>query len=372
MSDGRQKTKYPGVFYREAKRIGGKGTEKVFYVVYKKDGKVVEAKAGRQFSDDMTASRAAAIRADFIENRRLTGADKRRVESSRWTVGRLWDFFREHRGDIKSASDDRCRYEKHIMPVLASKDVAELVTLDVDRLSYRVKKNGLSPATQKHVLTLLRRMLRLGAQKGLFTLPTVHFTMPKVNNEVTEDLNPEQLQCLIQALDNHPDLQIANLMRLALYSGMRRGELLRLQWQHIDFDRGFISIIGPKGGKDQRIPLNDVARTLLESHPRTGSPFVFPGRGGKQRACTRRATTSVARKAGFPPGFRPLHGLRHTFASMMASSGQVDMYTLQKLLTHKSPQMTQRYAHLRDVALHRAGDVASDLFAPQKSLQPLK
>lgn len=46
---------------------------------------------------------------------------------------------------------------------------------------------------------------------------------------------------------------------------------------------------------------------------------------------------------------------------MLASSGQVDMYTLQKLLTHKSPLMTQRYAHLRDEALKRASDLAGDL-----------
>ena len=52
----------------------------------------------------------------------------------------------------------------------------------------------------------------------------------------------------------------------------------------------------------------------------------------------------------------PLHGLRHVFASTLASSGKVDMYTLQKLLTHKSPIMTQRYAHLRDDALKRASE----------------
>jgi integrase len=46
---------------------------------------------------------------------------------------------------------------------------------------------------------------------------------------------------------------------------------------------------------------------------------------------------------------------------MLASSGKVDMYTLQKLLTHKSPQMTQRYAHLRDDALRRAADLAGEL-----------
>jgi integrase len=46
---------------------------------------------------------------------------------------------------------------------------------------------------------------------------------------------------------------------------------------------------------------------------------------------------------------------------MLASSGQVDMYTLQKLLTHKSPTMTQRYAHLRDEVLQSAANVAGKI-----------
>jgi integrase len=65
-----------------------------------------------------------------------------------------------------------------------------------------------------------------------------------------------------------------------------------------------------------------------------------------------------------PDDFRPLHGLRHTFASWLASSGEVDLYTLQRLLTHNSPQMTQRYAHLADEALQRAAAVADKLFLP--------
>jgi integrase len=48
---------------------------------------------------------------------------------------------------------------------------------------------------------------------------------------------------------------------------------------------------------------------------------------------------------------------------MLASSGEVDMYTLQKLLTHKSPLMTQRYAHLRDEALKRASEVAGNIIS---------
>ena len=70
---------------------------------------------------------------------------------------------------------------------------------------------------------------------------------------------------------------------------------------------------------------------------------------------------AIADRADLPADFRPLHGLRHVYASMLASSGKVDMYTLQKLLTHKSPQMTQRYAHLRDETLKKASQVAVDV-----------
>ena len=59
---------------------------------------------------------------------------------------------------------------------------------------------------------------------------------------------------------------------------MRRGELFRLKWQDIDFERGFIHIRDPKGGKDQTIPLNNEAKKILEGHVRTGSEYVFPGR----------------------------------------------------------------------------------------------
>jgi integrase len=150
-------------------------------------------------------------------------------------------------------------------------------------------------------------------------------------------------------------------MKLVLCTGMRRGELFKLQWPDVDFERGFIHIRGPKGGQDQKIPLNQAARSILEAHPRGESLYVFPGRGGGQRTRYPKRIDAIRERVGLPPDFRPLHGLRHFFASQLASSGRVDMFTLQKLLTHKSPQMTQRYAHLRDEALRRASNLAGDL-----------
>jgi integrase len=134
-----------------------------------------------------------------------------------------------------------------------------------------------------------------------------------------------------------------------------------LQWADLDFERGFIHIREPKGGIDQTIPMNIEARKILESHERTGSDFVFPGRSGQKRVDIHKTVNRIKDGAGLPKDFRALHGLRHVYASMLASSGKVDMYTLQKLLTHKSPQMTQRYAHLRDESLRAASELAGDI-----------
>ncbi len=70
----------------------------------------------------------------------------------------------------------------------------------------------------------------------------------------------------------------------------------------------------------------------------------------------------ICREAGLPESFRPMHGLRHVFASSLASSGKVDMFALQKLLTHKTPSMVLRYAHLRDDASKNASEVIGEAF----------
>jgi len=147
---------------------------------------------------------------------------------------------------------------------------------------------------------------------------------------------------------------------MALFTGMRRGELFKLQWTDIDFDRGFINIRTPKGGVSQKIPLNEQAREVLKSHPQTAAN-VFVRGDGNPFTDIRRRVNPIKEAAGLPSDFRTLHGLRHAFASMLASSGQVDMYTLQKLLTHKSPIMTQRYAHLRDETMRKASNLAGDI-----------
>jgi integrase len=362
----RIKTNYPGVFYREARRIGGRGTERVYYIVFKKNGKVHEEKVGRQYADAMTPAQAARMRSGRIEGKRLSPKElrealerQRRAEANKWTIDRLWDNYRRQRGDYATLRTDKSNY-KHLKRKFGGKEPKEIIQRDVGWLKFSLSRRK-KPQTVKHVLQLLKRIINFGVNKGLCQGLNFKIEMPKVHNLKTEDLTKGQLRRFFEAIDKDEDIQAANILRMALFTGMRRGELFKLRWDDIDFERGFIQIRDPKGGPDQKIPLNKAAREVLASHPRSDSPYIFFGRGGKQRTEMRAPVNRIRKRAKLPEGFRPFHGLRHAYASMLASSGKVDMYTLQKLLTHKSPQMTQRYAHLRDETLKRASDLAGSL-----------
>ncbi|MGD9506386.1 MAG: tyrosine-type recombinase/integrase [Syntrophobacteraceae bacterium] len=365
----RIKTSYPGVVFIVGQSLADPDKpERIYYIRYRKDGKAIEEKVGRQYVDDMTPARAARIRAARIQKDQLSNEERREeersakeAEASRWTIGKLWEEYKAQHA-LKGLAQDESRFRLYVGPHFSEKEPRELVSLDIDRLRIKLLKSK-TPQTVKNILALLRRIIQFGCKKGLCKGPEFVIQMPtKINNLRTEDLSDEDMARLMEALDQDPDIQAANMMRLVLCTGMRRSELFRLKWEDIDFERSHIHLRAPKGGKDATIPLNASARAVLTNHPRTdASDFVFPGRGGKQRVEIRKAVNRIKKAAGLPDDFRPLHGLRHTFASMLASSGQVDLYTLQKLLTHKSPDMTQRYAHLRDDALRKASELAGSI-----------
>lgn len=385
----RIKTRYPGVTYRLEGREGRSECEKVYYIRYRLGGrgsKEIEEPVYATDGRAVTAKMAADVRADRMRGKEPSNALKRAAlleastenQGGRVTFGFLWREYIQQRPDLKGLAADASRFRRYLAR-FSSTTPDELRTADLDDLKKRLANDGKSPQTIKNVLELLRRLVNFGVRKGWCARPEparLIFEFPKVNNIKTEDLRQSQLDRLMQALDDDPNQKAANLMRLALYTGMRRGELFRLKWEDIDWERGFISLtgdrakgydLGPKGGKNKKIPLSEPAAEVLARIRKTAgaemSPYVFPGRNGQGPLTDiRRQVGRIRNRAGLPADFRPLHGLRHTFASSLASSGEVDMYTLQKLMTHTSPQMTERYAHLRDEALKRAGKVVGRLF----------
>lgn len=365
---------YAGVFYVEAPRATRKGMEKVYFIRYRKNGKLIEEKVGGQYKDNMTPAKASSIRGLRIEGSIPTNQERRDnvkqaklTEQNSYSLTRIFSLFIEAKSENRSLGDDKTRFRLYVAPVIGKKTVAELATNDIEKIKKKMLKEGKSAQTIKHVLTLVKRLVNFAAKMGYVeSIPaTLHFDMPAVDNKVTENLTSEQMAKLLQVLDEEEDKIFASLIRLALFTGMRRGALLNLQWTDLDFERNIITLRGDvaKKKKTEYIPMNEKAKEILLAVPKTTSRYVFPGRDNdKPRANITDILKRVKEKAGLPENFRPLHGLRHSFASWLANSGQVSMYELQKLLTHSSPLMTQRYAHLHDEALKRASNLTTNLF----------
>lgn len=361
MKAKRIKTIYPGVYYRED------SFGRMFYIIYRRGGRgspQIEEPVGRD-CEKMTAAQANRIRSDRMRGQAPSNKEIRSPKPVEPTINKLFELYNQAKPDRASLVTDSNLYLNHLARRFGLRLPAEISTAELEQLARELSPR--KPQTIKHVLELLRRLINYGVKQGLCARPELSFPMPRVDNKKTENLTPEQMRSYLRALDEEVDQDAAALLRLALTTGMRKGALLALRWNDIDFEHGFITLRGDaaKKGRTEVIPLPVVAAQILQGISRNGE-FVFPGVHGGQRRDYSRIARRVRDKAGLPKDFRPLHGLRHTFASWLASSGAVDLYTLQKLLTHESSLMTARYAHLSDAALRRAAEVTDDLMAKVK------
>ena len=268
---------YAGVFYIEANRAAKKGVEKIYYIRYRKNGKLIEEKVGRQFKDNMTPAKASSIRGLRIEGCNPTNQGNRdRIkeeklkEISSYSFIRLFSLFEESKHENRSLKDDRTRFALHVAPFIGRKVISALTTQDIEKIRRKMEKDGKSPQTVKHVLTLIKRLVNFALKNGYiaFIPGTLHFDMPVVDNKVTENLTSEQMAKLLQVLDEEEDKIFASLIRLALFTGMRRGALINLQWTDLDFERNIITLRGDvaKKKKTEYIPMNEKAKELGMVH----------------------------------------------------------------------------------------------------------
>ena len=351
------KTRYTGIYQLE--HLAGKDI--TYTAMYRRDGKLIEDKIGRK-SEGWNPRSASEERTLRIKGVKETHKERRNREqaqleakTNRWTFDKLFSYYCEVKSENRGLPNDRYRYAKHLQTYVGDKTPEELTSLDVERIRKRLRKVGYGETSVWHVAEIIRRMANFSEKQGLGKGLSFRLSLSKVNNQKTESLTPKQLGQLHKVLLGESLLgnPAAFMIRLVLASGMRRGELFRLKFSDINEDH--ILLRGQKSGKDTWIPLNAAAHQILKEIPKTGSEFVFPGRNAKQRDNASKALRTIKKKAGLPEDFRILHGCRHVFASTGVSNG-IDLYTMQHLLTHKSPAMTQRYAHLADDHLKRASE----------------
>ena len=236
----------------------------------------------------------------------------------------------------------------------AGKTLAEITPALVER--YQAQRlEQVAPSTCNREVAALKCLFNRTIRDGKATEnPVKAVKLLTENNTRTRYLLEEEEVGLFAAL---PD-RFKSLVAVALHTGLRRGELLGLRWEDVDFHTDTLTVARSKHGEARRVPMNSRVRQILldlrreqmiaarirtQGEREILSAYVFCDRSGNRYAYLS-AFFSRAVRAADLVNFR-FHDLRHTFASRLAMAG-VDTYTIKELLGHKTLDMVSRYAHL--------------------------
>jgi integrase len=269
----------------------------------------------------------------------------------------------------------RLQIENEIRPALGRLKVAEVTFRDVDGLHRKLNARG-TPYRANRVLALLSRMFTMSVRWQWRTDNPCRGVERNQEHRRRRYLSADELARLTVALARHPDQQSANIIRLLLLTGARRGEVLAARWAN--FNAGFDIWVKPgattKQKTEHQVPLNAPARQLLtelRSQTSADAEWLFPRSDGSHRRDVKDAWASLCRAANINDA--RVHDLRHTYASVLASAGH-GLKIIGELLGHTQPSTTDRYAHLFDdplrVATERAGAILSG--QPSAEIMPIK
>lgn len=279
------------------------------------------------------------------------------------TLEEVWSMYKPwaeiHK---KSWKADQSRYTHHLKDPLASLEMNAIKPYLVQTILNKMHESS-APSTIKQVLVLLKRLYSWSKEQDLYTgnNPTLKIKPPKFDNKVTNTLSKDGMKSLMDTLDAWRNERAVLIVKFALYSGKRRGEILGLEWSDVDLEGDLMTLRNTKSGQTQTLPLNNKCLVILKRALEIQiCDYVFPTNTGNFYHGFSNTWVKIRKRAGMST-FR-FHDLRHTYASYLASSGKVDIYTLKELLGHSTIEMTQRYAHLVNGALRKATCVADEVF----------
>lgn len=246
----------------------------------------------------------------------------------------------------KQLSTEIGRWSLHIEPILGKSRLEEIKNLQIMELRKTLENKKLSPQTVSHCLSLVRRVLRRAVEWELYPEPVPIFRMPSFDNRRMRFLSIDEAQCLLQTLSLRSRLW-HDVAVFALNTGMRAGEIYKLQSFHFDFTQRIVKVLDTKNGLCRHIPLNDPAYSAAYKYYSVSNGGDIFSKAKSRYYIFQDAVS----ECGFNKGIQDrrakvyFHTLRHTFASWLVQNG-THLALVGELLGHKDSRMTMRYSHL--------------------------
>ncbi len=346
--------KYKGVYYRESANMRHMGkADRCFDINFRdSSGKLVWEKVGWA-SEGYNAQMAANIRAERMRAIRH-GDELPKKKAKGITFAEVWARYDEWLEIGKRRPrDDRSLYRNHLEDRFAFKTLDEIGPLDLEKMKGELIKDGLSQASVKHCLVLVRQVFNKALAWKMWNgeNPVRALRLPRLNNRRERFLTSEEANQLLAEL-SRASVQLSEVAFLSLSTGLRAGEIFGLKWGHVDLSNDIIHVADPKSGDSRKAFMTPDIKALF-SRKEKGNPDdpVFLDRNGSQIKEVSKAFIRAVDRLGFNTGVADprqkvtFHTLRHTFASWLAIQG-TPILAIKELLGHKSLAMTERYSHL--------------------------
>ncbi len=265
-------------------------------------------------------------------------------EQKRIRFGKFVEMFVENysRVNKRSWKDDFYRLRK-CSDFFGNVNLDEISPLDIERFKSSRLKERVSRSTVNRHLAILKTLYNVASEWGYAgqnPVKGVKFFSEK-DTLRQRILTADEEDRLLEAASKH----LKPILLIALNTGARRGEVLNLEWSHIDFDTREIRLEETKSGKPRIVDINsrlfDVLTELKNKGQNNSYLFVNP-KTGKSYKKLQTSFDGACRRAGIE-GLR-FHDLRHTFASRLVESG-VDLIRVKEILGHSTVKITERYTH---------------------------
>ena len=262
------------------------------------------------------------------------------------TFDDMMDKYMQEYSIPKKASSKRDQASLlHLKPFLGNRLLPEVTPTLLNEYKVMRRLEGAAPATINRELALVKHAYSLAVREWEWTRdnPVKKISMEKENNRRDRWLTEEEEIRLLEKASEW----LREIIAFALNTGMRLGEILSLTWKAVDFSRRTATVLNSKKSERRTIPLNERALGVLKRKSRIKSlrtelVFYNENHCKYDYSNLEKAFHSALAKAKIED-FR-FHDLRHCFATKLVQRG-VDLYKVQLLLGHKTPLMTQRYAH---------------------------
>jgi len=299
------------------------------------DAEVELAKALLQIEPEKP--RAGITFGDAVERYLAEKSRKRSVSEDRRILGHLKAYFGKDTPLADITASRISEYKGHRLST--ARRIGEGET-SIER--------PLAGATVNRTLALLRHLLRLAHEEWELLDAVPRIRMEREPEGRLRWLTPEEATRLLDACRRSRNADLLDLVEFALFTGMRRGEVLGLTWEHVDRARGVVLLDITKSGRRREVPLNSRADAVLARRGSHARGLVF---GSKNWYAYRHAFEGASVRAKLVD-FR-FHDLRHTFASWTVQRGAT-LQEVKDLLGHSTLAMVMRYAHLSPEHLRSA------------------